>query len=85
MTHRIRKAKSTDGKSDPHIFVELADGWLEVNTLPTIETLPDFLAVIERCKKLKPNGTIRKHLRLAERAFHIGIIKDWIELEPITV
>jgi hypothetical protein len=72
--HRIREAKSTDGIDKPHLFVEFEeDSWMEVKELPSHESIEGY------------NEDSRQHglMMYDTRAFEVGIIKDWIEIESI--
>ena len=70
--HRVRSAENIDSNPAPHLFVEIReDSWLEVTELPTHEQIEEYTA----------NDQI--YLTYHSRAFDIGIVKNWIELEPI--
>ena len=72
--HRVREAKSIDGNGD-HLFVEVKkDTWIEVDNLPSHET-------IEKYNQLQSKNEL--DLSFNSRAFSIGIIKDWKELKVI--
>ena len=70
--HRVRSYASIDDNPDPGYFVEIrADQWLEVAVLPSHEAIEEHVS----------GGEL--YLTYATRAFNIGIVKDWTELEPI--
>lgn len=72
--HRLRTAKPIDGKEEPHVFIEFKeDGWLEVTNDSTLthKAIHVFLDAIE-AERIKP-------IMCAERAFRIGIVKEWKE------
>ncbi len=72
--HRVRAARSTDGNPKPHLFVELEpDRWIEVVELPLHAEIHNSIKAWEW----------RGPICYAERAFRIGIVKDWEEQEPI--
>ena len=76
-SHRVRSAKSCDSNPEKHLFVEVTeDSWLEVAELPTHNMIEDYVETEEFSGK----GV----LRLSERAFHIGIVKNWQDEKPIT-
>ena len=72
-THRIREAKAMDGTGKPHTFIEVTkDSWLEIGKgMLTHENIHHSL------DEEKKNNCY--NIRLASRAFDIGIIKDWQE------
>ena len=71
-THRIRSAKSTDKKTQPHVFLEIEkDTWLEV--MPAF----DHCSIHKLLADEKRKGI--HYIRFASRAFHIGLINNWDE------
>ncbi len=77
--HRVRQAKAIDGRNnEPHTFIEVeCDSFLEVISgfRPTHKAIHKY---IENEKETRVFS-----IKFNERAFHIGLIKDWIELDPI--
>ena len=72
--HRVRSAKATDDLDKPHIFVECEEGlWHEMGEIPTHKQIHDFVA--RGCDNILGYGN---------RAFHIGIVRSWVEESPIT-
>ena len=83
MQHRIRQAKGI-GRDAPYVFLEIEpDSWIGVNIRPEqIADLkpPDieaFIRGIKESEKPKADGSRSLHITYADRAFKIGLIKDW--------
>ena len=77
--HRVRDAKALPSDPDkrPYIFVETRpDSWHEFTAIPTHAALEAWVK-----ENFTPTHGV---IGYADRAFRIGIIKDWKELEPIT-
>ena len=74
--HRVRTAKAVDGKDQDHLFIEVAkDKFYEVTGPADHDKLHELLDY------MKDTGV--KPIAFNERAFHIGIIKDWKEESAI--
>ena len=89
MQHRIRQAKGMKGDA-PYIFLEIEpDSWIETNVKPdqVAELKPSdietFIRSIKESEKPKPDGPRSLHMTYAERAFKIGLIKDWEDVRTI--
>ena len=78
-SHRMRSAKSIDGTERPHLFVEVkSDSWLEVNAIPTHRQVH----AIKLWRREK--GRMMGLITYGTRAFNIGIVRDWMELSPVS-
>jgi len=72
--HRVRQAKSIDGQGD-HLFIEIIkDRWQEFDKLPSYKE-------IEQYNQTQSGNKF--DITFSSRSFDIGIIKNWIDLEPI--
>lgn len=72
--HRVRTAKSTDGIDKPHLFVEFEENlWMEVKELPAHGSI----------EKYNSDDSHHGLMLYNTRAFKVGIIKEWKEMEPI--
>ena len=70
--HKIRTADPIDGTKIRHKFVRVEKNrWLGVKIWPQHETIHNLL------KEERESNTI--YIGFANRAFHIGLIKNWRE------
>jgi hypothetical protein len=73
--HRVRLARPTDGKPESHVFVEMSpDTWLEVSEVPSHCEIHAELS-----RWTENSGPIT----YADRAFNIGIVREWREGEAV--
>ena len=72
-THRVRSYASIGENPAEEYFVEIRpDQWLGVAVIPNHEAITEHVE----------SGKL--YLTYDTRAFNIGIVKDWVELDPIS-
>jgi hypothetical protein len=79
MKHRIRIARAIDDSDQPHVFLETeSDTFFEINLPPAdVESItPDMVESF--VGRVHPKTGI-VYLCYADRAFRIGLVKDWHE------
>ena len=87
-SHRVRIVDCIDNSGKDHFFVELReDQFVEVAELPTHEAIETYVAKEDKQRQQFEAGKCKSYkmvIGFADRAFRIGIVKNWKEVEPIT-